>query len=134
MSPDPEIRAVVDASAVLAWIFDEHGAGVVDQVLSVSGISAVNLAEVLYKCADRGVDPDDTEADLADYGLTLLPFRGAEARRIVAVRQAEKRAGVDLSLADRCCIATGLVWSVPVVASDNAWERLDVNLEVTPFR
>ncbi|MFP3882853.1 MAG: PIN domain-containing protein [Actinomycetota bacterium] len=134
MDIEPEVRAVVDASAVLAWVFNERGAEIVDQVLSVSGISAVNLSEVLYKCAERRVDPEDTEADLADYGLTLLPFRGAEARQVVFVRQAEEKAGVNLSLADRCCIATGLVWRVPVVASDNAWEQLGVGLEVTPFR
>lgn len=134
MGNELEIRAVVDASAVLAWVFNERGAKVVDKVLSVSGISAVNLAEVLYKCAEQGVDPDGTEADLADYGLTLLPFGGPEARQIVRIKRAEERAGVILSLADRCCIATGLVWEVPVVASDNAWEQLDLGLKVTPFR
>lgn len=134
MSSDLEIRAVVDASAVLAWIFDERGAGTVDQVLSASGISAVNFAEVLYKCAERGVDAGATEADVADYGLTLLPFGGPESREVVTVRRAEEHAGIRLSLADRCCIATGLVWRVPVVASDNAWERLNLDLEIVPFR
>jgi len=134
MTPEPEVRAVVDASAVLAWIFDEQGADVVEKVLAVSGISAVNFAEVLHKCEERGMDSDETEADLSAYGLTLLPFGGDEARQVLAVKRAEVRAGVRLSLADRCCLATALTWEVPVVVSDNAWELLRLDVEVTSFR
>lgn len=128
-----EVRAVLDASAVLAWIFDERGADVVEDVLPVSGISAVNFSEVLYKCQDRGVDPDETEADLAQYGLVLLPFRGDEAREILTVKQAEPP-GLKLSLADRCCLATALVRNVPAVMSDNAWELLDLEIQIRAFQ
>ena len=129
-----EIRAVADASAVLAWVFDETGADVVEQVLSVSGISAVNFAEVLYIGSTRHYEPDDLEADLTAYGLSLLPFGGVEARRIVDVRAAEQVAGLTLSLADRCCLATAITHDVPVVASDAEWEALDLPIEVQPFR
>lgn len=134
MVTSSEIRAVADASAVLAWVFDEAGAEVVEEVLSVSGISAVNFAEVLYIGSTRRYPPDDLETDLAAYGLRLLPFAGEEARRIIEVKAAEERAGITLSLADRCCLATALTHGVPAIASDTAWEALDLPIEVQAFR
>lgn len=129
-----DVRAIVDASAVLAWVFGERGADTVEKVLSVSGISAVNFAEVLYIASNRRYDPDELEADLADYGLILLPFGGAESRAVLAVKEAEQRAGLFVSLADRCCLATAMTYGVPAVVSDNAWEQLDIDIDIQPFR
>ena len=129
-----QIRAVTDASAVLAWVFDERGADVVERVLPASGISAVNFAEVLHIGSTRRYDPDQLEADLAAYGLRLLPFSGDEARSILDVKAAETNAGLRLSLADRCCLATAITHDVPAVVSDTAWEALELPIEVQPFR
>jgi len=46
---------VVDASAVLAWLFKERGENAVDKVLPFAVLSAVNLAEVLYRARKQGV-------------------------------------------------------------------------------
>jgi len=129
-----QIRAVTDASAVLAWVFDERGADVVERVLPASGISAVNFAEVLHIGSTRRYDPDQLEADLAAYGLRLLPFSGDEARSMLNVKAAETSAGLRLSLADRCCLATAITHDVPAVVSDTAWEALELPIEVQPFR
>jgi len=129
-----ELRAVVDASAVLAWVFDERGADTVEEVLGASGISAVNFAEVLHIADSRRYGPDDLEADLAAYGLVLLPFGGDEARSVLDVKRAEERAGMSLSLADRCCLATAIVHDLPAVVSDGKWEILDLPIDIAPFR
>jgi len=134
MIADTERRAVVDASAVLAWVFDERGADTVEDVLGVSGISAVNFAEVLHIADGRRYDPNDLEADLAAYGLTLLPFGAAEARLALDVKRAEARAGVRLSLADRCCLATAIAHDLPAIVSDGEWEALDIPVDIVPFR
>ena len=134
MKPDSGLRAVVDASAVLAWIFNERGADAVEGVLGVSGISAVNFAEVLFIASSRRYAADELEADLAAYGLLLLPFGGDEARTVLDVKRAETRAGVSLSLADRCCLATAMVYELPAVVSDGEWELLELPIDVTAFR
>lgn len=134
MTLDPEIRAVVDASAVLAWVFDERGADTVEEVLGVSGISAVNFAEVIHIADSRRYGPNDLKADLAAYGLVLLPFGGDEARSVLDVKRAEDRAGISLSLADRCCLATAVVYDMPAVVSDGEWELLDLPIDIAPFR
>ena len=134
MNPESDLRAVVDASAVLAWIFNERGADTVEEVLGVSGISAVNFAEVLFIASSRRYGADELEADLAAYGLALLPFGGDEARTVLDVKRAEMRAGVSLSLADRCCLATAMAYELPAVVSDGEWELLELPIDVTPFR
>ena len=134
MKPDSGLRAVVDASVVLAWIFNERGADAVEGVLGVSGISAVNFAEVLFIASSRRYAADELEADLAAYGLLLLPFGGDEARTVLDVKRAETRAGVSLSLADRCCLATAMVYELPAVVSDGEWELLELPIDVTAFR
>ena len=134
MKPDSGLRAIVDASAVLAWIFNERGADTVEGVLGVSGISAVNFAEVLFIASSRRYAADELEADLAAYGLSLLPFGGDESRTVLDVKRAETRAGVSLSLADRCCLATAMVYDLPAVVSDGEWERLELPIDVAPFR
>lgn len=129
-----EIKAVLDASAVLAWVFEEPGWEVVEKVVSASGMSAVNFAEVLYIGSARRYEPDELEADLADLGLILLPFGGHEARNILVVKQAEIQAGLQLSMADRACLATAIAYDVPAVMSDGEWERLTLPISVQPFR
>jgi PIN domain nuclease of toxin-antitoxin system len=53
--PQRRDGAVLDASALLAWLVRERGADVVGEVLPRAVISAVNLSEVLY----RGLSLDD---------------------------------------------------------------------------
>ncbi len=134
MIADTERRAVVDASAVLAWVFDERGADTVEDVLGVSGISAVNFAEVLHIGEGRRYGPDELEADLAAYGLVLLPFGAAEAREVLEVKHAEEHAGIRLSLADRCCLATAMTHGLPAIVSDGEWEVLELPVDIVPFR
>jgi hypothetical protein len=50
--------AVIDASAVLAWLRDEPGADTVAGRLDGSFLSAVNLSEVLQKHLAVGTLPD----------------------------------------------------------------------------
>lgn len=59
-------HAVVDASAVLAYLHDEPGAAVVGARLASSGatLASVNLAEVTTRLADRGVDVDPLPGEL----------------------------------------------------------------------
>ena len=56
---------VLDASGLLALLFDEEGAAEVEQMLASSGaISPGNLAEALSKIAERGADPSEVARDL----------------------------------------------------------------------
>ncbi|WP_424950335.1 type II toxin-antitoxin system VapC family toxin [Deinococcus sp.] len=129
---------VLDASAVLAWFFDEPGADRVDQALIRGAvIHTVNWAEVLSKLAERGLDPEEAEQDLGERGvlgqtLTVDVGHPGDARRVAALRPLTQ--GTGLSLGDRYCLALGLRLGWPVLTADRVWGALDVGVTVELIR
>ena len=132
------MSTVLDASAVLAWVFDEPGADRVDEaLLRGSVIHAVNWAEVLSKLAERGVDPGEAEQDLSERGvlgqtLTVDAGQPEDARTVAALRPLTRSAG--LSLGDRYCLALGMRLGQAVLTADRAWGALDVGVTVELIR
>jgi ribonuclease VapC len=128
------VRCVLDASAVLAWLFGERGEEVVDGMLEDAAISTVNLAEVLYRADEEGMATGTLQRDLEALGVQVAPFLDEDARLLVEVHRAARRQGARLSLADCCCIATGLRLGLPVVGADRVWDSLRLGVEVIPLR
>jgi PIN domain nuclease of toxin-antitoxin system len=128
------VRCVLDASAVLAWLFGERGEEVVDQMLEHAAISTVNLAEVLYRADEEGMATGTLQRDLEALGVQVAPFLDEDARLLVEVRRTARRQGARLSLADCCCLATGIRLGLPVVGADQVWESLRLGVEVIPLR
>jgi ribonuclease VapC len=127
-------RCVLDASAVLAWLFQEHGGQLVDRMLEHSALSTVNLAEVLYRSDEAGMATDELEDDLKALGLRVVPFTDGDARLVPEIRRTARREGTRLSLADCCCLATGVHLNLPVVGGDQAWESLRLGVDIHPIR
>jgi ribonuclease VapC len=94
---------VLDASALLCLLFDEPGAGRVERVLPEALISAANLAEVLSKLVDHGLDGNDALADLRELDLEVVPLDRAQAEAAALLRSVKREAG--LSLSDWACLA-----------------------------
>jgi ribonuclease VapC len=128
------VRFVLDASAVLAWLFGERGEEVVDEMLEHAVISTVNLAEVLYRADEEGMATGALQRDLEALGVQVAPFLGEDARRLVEVRRTARRQEARLSLADCCCLATGIRFGLPVVGADQVWTSLRLGVEVIPLR
>jgi ribonuclease VapC len=127
-------RCVLDASAVLAWLFRERGEHLVDRMLEHAALSTVNLAEVLYRSDEQGVPIEGLTRDLQALGVRMVPFSDEDAAVVVEVRRAARRQGARLSLADCCCLATGIRLELPVVSGDQTWEALQLGVEVIPLR
>ena len=121
-------RVALDASALLALVFDEIGADVVeDAIARVAYISQINWIEVLSTLAERGRDPDDVVSALTSAGvlgdnLIIQPLDDAQMRTIARLRPLTRSIG--LSLGDRACLALAQALDVPALTSDRAW--LDV--------
>ena len=110
--------AVIDASALLAYLFKEPGSDVVEEaLLAGAACSAVNYSEVIQKSRDAGVDWRTAAAVLDAMGLTVVPATPADA---VAAAEAW-RPGSGLSLADRFCLATASRLGVLALTADRAW-------------
>lgn len=130
--------AVLDASAVLAYLNREAGAEVVaDMVEAGASVSAVNFAEVLSTASDRGVPTERliarlTEAGLLEGAISVEPFTAEDAGTVGELRPATRAAG--LSLGDRACLALARRLEAPAATADAAWAELDVGVEILLIR
>ena len=119
---------------MLAWLFRERGEQLVDRMLEHAAMSTVNLAEVLYRADEEGMSTEGLQRDLEALGVRVVPFTDEDARLLVEVRRVARRQRLRLSLADCCCLATGVRLNLPVVGADQAWEALRLGVEVVPLR
>jgi PIN domain nuclease of toxin-antitoxin system len=124
--------AVLDASAVLAFYFDEPGGEQVLGVLPDALLSAVNYTEVIGKCLDRGDAPDHAVRKLAALGFHIVAHDTALARRAGEMRTLTKRLG--LSLADRACLALAERENLPVLTADKSWVKSGLALDIRIIR
>ena len=111
------MRIILDASALLAWLFSEPGAEQIESELAQAGISSLNWSEVLQKAMARAVDINGLRQDLEALGLTILPFTADDAEQAARLWTA----GSGLSLADRACLALGIQHGIPVWTADRLW-------------
>ena len=137
------MTAVLDASAVLAYLKNEPGAQAVQTVLASGAlISAVNWAEVLARLAAGGVSPDDPGIRLlveaggapatSSAPLSVRPFDESAARETVRIKRASS--GAPLSLSDRACLALGREAKLPVLTTDRAWRTLKLKVKIVLVR
>jgi PIN domain nuclease of toxin-antitoxin system len=107
---------LLDASALLAALFDEPGGDYVFDVLSDAHISVVNLSEVYATLLDGGATFEEAQAIVIPLPLRIRSFRSDHALQAARMRPLTKRFG--LSLGDRACIAHAIINDMPVLTSD----------------
>ena len=124
---------VLDASALLALLFDESGADMVAARLASSVISAVNLSEVAAKLVDRGMPDVAISATFGEFDLDVRAFDAEQARMAGAMRGPTKAFG--LSLGDRACLALAHQLQAVAFTADRAWSGLGLDgVRVTVIR
>jgi PIN domain nuclease of toxin-antitoxin system len=124
------MNAVLDASALLAWLQDEIGAEVVEAVLASGAISSLNWSEVLQKSLAHGVAIEGLREDMEALGLAVMPFDVVDAEQAARLWLP----GSGLSLADRACLALGLRHGVPVWTADRMWAQASLGVAVRVIR
>jgi PIN domain nuclease of toxin-antitoxin system len=125
-------QVVLDATAILAVLFNEPGSEQVLPVLQNAAVSAVNLAELYAQLLRRGVKPDLAWKSLQDLGLEVCPFDAEQAR--VAGELAEPSRDSHLSFGDRACLALGVQRKAAVYTTNAAWKRLELGVEMEVIR
>ncbi len=109
---------ILDASALLALLHEEPGAGIVEPLLEEAVISSINWSEVVQKSLVRGVELDGLREDLEALGLVIAPFAIEDAEASALLHGETARFG--LSLADQACLALSSKLAIPALTADRA--------------
>lgn len=124
--------SVLDASALVAYLFEEPGAEVVADVVDQACISSVNFSEVLTRAAKDGFRPAEFAADIDQFDLQVVPFTAEDA--LIAASLEPDTRPLGLSLGDRACLSLGLSRAEPVYTADRTWSRLKIGAKVILIR
>jgi PIN domain nuclease of toxin-antitoxin system len=126
-------EAVLDASAILAYIQQERGAeNLTEDILDRAVASTVNLAEVQSKLVKKGHDPEDAWEEILSLVNAEEPFTSEHARIAGDLITTTEKYG--LSLGDRSCVALAIALQAPVYTTEQAWRNLKVGVPIHVIR
>ena len=127
-------NVVLDTSAVMAWLQQEPGWEAVGRAFATENcrMSAVNLAELVAKSAERMRDHAEIAAMIAELPIEIVPFDKAQAFATGLLRAATRNLG--LSLGDRACLALAKSINVVALTADKPWLELDIDARIECIR
>jgi PIN domain nuclease of toxin-antitoxin system len=125
-------QAVLDASAILAFLQNEPGEQVVGKALGEAVMSAVNASEVVAKLISRGMPAETAIDSVSILGVEIVPFGMDEAWDAARLTQAGKPLG--LSFADRSCLALAQKLGARALTADRRWSALTDVVDVEVIR
>ena len=123
---------VLDASALLAYLFSEHGCDVVAEQIESSCLSSVNLTEVIARFVRDGHSAEAVYQQLAGSGIEVVPFLAEDAVLAAGLITHTQKHG--LSLAHRACLALALRRNIPAFTADQIWSKLDLPIAIQQIR
>lgn len=127
------MTAVLDASAVLALLYDEPGAdAVADHIAAGTAvISTVNLSEVATILIRHGHDPHTVLTPLRAQ-VQSVPFTDTDA--LTAAELYPQVSSRGLSLGDRACLVLAQRLTAPAITAEHLWADLDLDITIHEIR
>ncbi|WAP66732.1 type II toxin-antitoxin system VapC family toxin (plasmid) [Jiella pelagia] len=125
---------VLDASALLALIFEEPGRDRVAETVPGASVSAINLAEAATRLLDVGIPRETIMQIFEELQLSVVAVDAEQAMLAADFRAPTRTAG--LSLGDRVCMALARHLCVPALMADRQWAEVAeaVSVEVVLVR
>ncbi len=124
--------AVLDASAILAVLFNEPGSKAILPHLQGGLLSAVNLAEVYARLLAGGAPADFAWDRVLHLGCVVSPFDDQQARLAGELRGVSRSLG--LSFGDRACLALATQRHATAYTTNPAWRSLSLGIDVKVIR
>lgn len=116
-------KHVLDATALLAAIFEERGADRVEEALKRgAAISAVNMAEVAGFLRNDGWTAGEVADVVTELGIKVVPFDAETALAAGAYRRKTRHLG--LAMGAWACLATARLLDAPALTADPRWAGL----------
>jgi len=125
-------EVVLDASALIAMLWEEPGGDRAESLADRAVVSTVNWTEVLQRFQRGGLSLDGKQDAIEALGIRLEPYTTEDADAVARMWDAARPAR--LSLADRACLALARRLGVPAHTADRVWADLDVGVEVVLIR
>jgi len=125
-------EVVLDASALIAMLWDEPGGDRAEALVDRAIVSTVNWTEVLQRFQRGGMSLDGKQDAIEALGVRLEPYTAEDADAVARMWEGTRAAG--LSLADRACLALARRLGAPAHTADRAWADLDVDVDVVLIR
>jgi len=119
----PQRGHLLDASALLAVLFEEPGSEVVARIIDDCAIHAVNLAETVRKMLQTGIPAAQTQGILDGLDLDVNSALTAP-EAFAAGRLAFEARDRGLSLGDCVCLSVAAQTGQTVVTADRTWSEI----------
>ncbi len=125
-------KVVLDASALLALCFAEEGAKIVAKRGEQGVMSAVNYSEAIAKSSDFDIPVETINQALDSLNLTIIPFDHEHAMVAASFRPSTRN--LNVSFADRACLAAAAVARIPVLTADRKWQKFKTGVKIILIR
>lgn len=125
-------KAVLDTSALLAYVNGETGAQTVAAIIGDVLVSTVNLAEAVTKLVERSGSLDVARTALGIADVDVVDFDRSLAEQTGSLVALTRSRG--LSLGDRACLALAAREGIPAITADRIWRTLDIGIEIQFIR
>ena len=124
---------VLDASALLAYLFRESGHEIVEKYIENACISTVNLSEVAGRFIRDGIDATPVIQHINKTSIEIVPFTQAHA--LQAADFILKTQHYGLSLGDRACLGLAATRNLAALTADVAWSEIEgIDIKVIQIR
>jgi ribonuclease VapC len=127
-------KAVIDASALLAFLKDESTPlHELESLLPKSIMSSVNACEVATVMARLGIPSEEVKGLIEETIGEVIPF--AKEHYVLAAKLWSTTKPYGLSLGDRACLSLAQYMNLPVFTADQIWAKLEIeNLQINLVR
>lgn len=115
-------KAILDSSAILAFINQEKGSEIVEKYLPNALMSSVNIAEVIAVLYLIDIPENIITKIIDDLNIEVINFDQQQALQTGFLRKTTKNVG--LSLGDRACISVATIKKLTIVTADKVWTEL----------
>lgn len=123
---------ILDASALLAVLLGEKGADAVRPHLRNAKISSLGYAELLAQTLQLTGSLEEAKRYIDRQQLNVIAFDAKQAAIASSLRPMTQAHG--LSLADRACLALGILQGGTILTADRNWGKLNLKLDIQIIR